>query len=204
MFGILAASIGWTSDSTSFVYGELVLIVDALEVSFPVLIILALTREPWPSFGIVRPRWIADTLLGGLIWLADIAVYYFVASPRSPSMLDALTTVQSTHWGGLARIPAHVLFLVACAASAFSEELVMRGYLIAQIRTSSPLHVGRRGCFHALFASYHLYQGTHGVIGAAVTGLVYGVAFCSLRRLWPVFVAHTLHNYVIYLSTGRY
>ena len=80
----------------------------------------------------------------------------------------------------------------------------MRGYLIPRFErllrsTSAAVVVST-----ALFASYHLYQGTHGVIGAGVTGLVYAVAFCSLRRLWPVFVAHALHNYVIYLSTGRY
>jgi membrane protease YdiL (CAAX protease family) len=119
-------------------------------------------------------------------------------------MLDAYATVQLTHGHGLARIPAHVLFLVACVASASCEELVMRGYLITRFErlfrsTSAAVLVSS-----ALFASYHLYQGIHGVIGAAITGLVYATAFCSVRRLWPVCVAHALHNYIIYLWTVNY
>ncbi len=204
MFGILAVSNGWASYSTSFVFRELDWIVTALRVSLPVLVFMALATEPWSSFGIVRPRWIADILLGCAIWLGNLAVYYFVTCPPTPSMLDAYATVQLTHGHGLARISAHVLFLVACVASASCEELVMRGYLITRFErlfrsTSAAVLVSS-----ALFASYHLYQGIHGVIGAAITGLVYATAFCSVRRLWPVCVAHALHNYTIYLWTANY
>ena len=33
-----------------------------------------------------------------------------------------------------------------------------------------------------MFASYHIYQGTTGIISAATTGLVYALAFCWMRR----------------------
>lgn len=74
----------------------------------------------------------------------------------------------------------------------------MRGYLIARLQ-----YLLRSGWLAVvvtatLFASYHSYQGVVGVIviGAAVHGLVYGLAFCLCRRLWPLCVAHTLTNLV--------
>ncbi len=73
----------------------------------------------------------------------------------------------------------------------------MRGYLIPRLEqllgsTAAALLVST-----GLFASYHIYQGPAGAFGAGVTGLLYGASFCWWRRLWPLCVAHTLHNLVL-------
>jgi uncharacterized protein len=49
----------------------------------------------------------------------------------------------------------------------------------------------------ALFGSYHMYQGPVGAIGATAIGLVYAIAFCLLRRLWPLCIAHALHDFLV-------
>jgi membrane protease YdiL (CAAX protease family) len=68
------------------------------------------------------------------------------------------------------------VFVASVACTAFSEELVMRAYLIPrfeQLLGSSARSVALSAL---LFASYHVYQG----IGATVSMLFYGLnsAFC--------------------------
>ena len=89
--------------------------------------------------------------------------------------------------------------MAACIASGFSQELVFRGYLIARLErllgsTSLAILITT-----VMFGSYHLYQGFVPAIGIAVSGLVYAVSFCLFRRLWPICVAHALHNFMYYL-----
>ncbi len=68
----------------------------------------------------------------------------------------------------------------------------MRGYLLTRLE-----HLLRSTWLAilvttVLFASYHVYQGPVGLIGAAVVGLVYGAAYRVQRRLWPVCIAHAI------------
>ena len=51
----------------------------------------------------------------------------------------------------------------------------------------------------ALFASYHIYQGTTVMIGTAAFGFVLALAFCWFRRLWPLCLAHALWNILLRL-----
>ena len=89
--------------------------------------------------------------------------------------------------------------LPAIILGAFAEELVYRGYLIVRLErlfrsTSLAVLITT-----ALFASYHLYQGLIPALGIAAGGLVYAISFCSMRRLWPLCITHTLHNLAVYL-----
>jgi membrane protease YdiL (CAAX protease family) len=84
----------------------------------------------------------------------------------------------------------YLMMIVLSLCIGFSEELAMRGYLIP--RFEKLLGSTTRSLFAstALFASYHLYQGFEGVVLVFFTGLVFGIAFCWSRRLWPVVIAH--------------
>jgi membrane protease YdiL (CAAX protease family) len=93
----------------------------------------------------------------------------------------------------------YLLLLVTVVVGAFAEELVMRGYLIARLERLLKSTIVAVLISTALFASYHLYQGAQGAIGAGATGLVYAAAFCLSRRLWPICFAHALHNFVLCL-----
>jgi len=52
----------------------------------------------------------------------------------------------------------------------------------------------------ACFTSYHIYQGSLSAIGIAVVGIFCASAFCLLRRLWPLCVAHALADVIGWLS----
>jgi membrane protease YdiL (CAAX protease family) len=95
-------------------------------------------------------------------------------------------------------LAGYLLLAARFLATCFSEELVMRGYLIARLERllrSTPLAVAVAAL---LFGSYHIYQGITPAIEDVAVGVVYAVWFCCLRRLWPLVAAHTLHNFLLY------
>jgi membrane protease YdiL (CAAX protease family) len=172
----------------------LFLIIRSLQVAMPVLVIVALSGGPWRLFGIVRPRWIADALRGCAICIVASAAHYFVMSFLPRSMLAGLASAHTVHQAGPEGIGGFALLLVAEAANGFAEELVMRAYLITRLErllSSTWLAVV---ITTALFASYHVYQGAAGMILVGASGLVYALSFCWFRRLWPLCMAHAVHN----------
>ena len=93
----------------------------------------------------------------------------------------------------------YLLVAVVFAAGGFSEELVMRGYLIPRLERLLQSTWVAVVVTSVLFGSYHLYQGTAYAIASAVLGLFLGVAFCLTRRLWPLCAAHALYNFLLYV-----
>jgi membrane protease YdiL (CAAX protease family) len=175
------------------------MIVHKLQVVMPVLVIMALSRDSWRCFGIVRPKWIGDALLAVAIWFAGNATYIFVARLLPSSVLHGFRAAHIAYQARPEGLAGFLLLVVTHVAVGFSEELVMRAYLITRLQrllSSTWLAVV---ISTALFASWHLYQGATGTISAAADGLVYGIAFCWFRRLWPLCLAHAAHNIWIYL-----
>ena len=197
LFGAIAAVASGGSGTHSFVPGELWRIVTAVEVSMPLLIIMALCKDPWSLFGIVRPRWIIDIFgacaiyfIAGLAW----RIAYSLLSPASFGTWSHLHIAHSANPGG---ILSCLLLSVSIAASCFSQELVMRGYLIPRMERLLQSTWAAVFVTTVLFASLHIYQGASGVIGTAAIGLVYAVSFCLCRRIWPIFLAHAFHNFLV-------
>ena len=185
----------WRPTRYPLVYRDLWLIVRSLQVSLPLLAIMALSKDPWSLFGIVRPRWIADIAGGCAIWLVGLVACRFAMTLLPPSVLEPIRHLLTWPKG----TPAHLLLLAACVANGFAEELVMRGCLLPRLERllrSTWLAVL---VTTAMFASYHLYQGVPGVAGAAAVGVVYAASFCFFRRLWPLCVAHALADFMPYL-----
>jgi membrane protease YdiL (CAAX protease family) len=190
----------WRSPAASpFYYRELLLIVTALEVSAPLLVIMAMSRDPWSLFGIVRPTWVMDLVLACAIWFSEYVAYLLVVSGLPASILARWPAQHVVHRAGPIGIPAYFLLLASCVVGGFAEELVMRGYLIPRLERllrSTWLAVIITSI---LFGSYHLYQGIMPAAMTVVTGLVYALAFCMCRRLWPLCLAHAMHNFLLYL-----
>jgi membrane protease YdiL (CAAX protease family) len=202
LYGALAITESAGPVDYSLVSVVLYRIMTAAKIAVPLLVILALAKERWSSFGIVRPRWAADIVIGCLVWYCARFFRTFVAS------FLPLAALRASHAHVADRIAPEglmgcALVLVAIAASASVEELVFRGYFIPRFERllrSTWLAVL---IVTAMFGVCHLYQGTISAILVAADGFVYAMAFCFLRRLWPVCVAHTLGNAVIYLGLIR-
>jgi membrane protease YdiL (CAAX protease family) len=156
-------------------------IVNDARIVMPLLVIMALCREPWKRFGIVRPRWGVDIVGGCVIWFCATCVYYICARLMPPSLLDGTGWHRLAHHagdeGGLAR-----------------ALLVLRGYLIPRLERLLGSSVAAVLLTAVLFGSYHFYQGLGPAISIVGTGIVYGISFCLLRQLWPIWLAHALQN----------
>lgn len=197
------ASVFWTeyersgADNT-FATTAFSVIVRAIGVAVPMLYIMSRSGEPWSRWGIVRPVWYLDLPLGFLLWifawfLDDMtqlrAMYLFDIKPSPPTDLPPLTI-------------NYFLLVALSLFNGFSEEVVMRGYLIPrfeQLLRSTWLALLITSL---LFAAYHTYQGMVSAIGAIVFGMAYGTAFCWLRRLWPIALAHALADFFAYHFFG--
>ena len=192
LLNAIAVVKGWVPADYPRVPGLLSLVARSLGVAMPLLVIVALSKDPWRLFGIVRPRWILDGVGGCALWLGSIVAHEVAMCLLTPSMLESSALPHTAHRAGPEGIAVFFLAMVASVANAFAEELVMRGYLIARLERLLRSTWQAVLVTTVLFASYHVYQGLAGAVGAAAIGFVLAVSFCVFRRLWPLWVAHAI------------
>jgi membrane protease YdiL (CAAX protease family) len=190
---------GYPSDRSIY-EREIYLIVQSLQIFVPLLLIMALTKEPWSRFGIRRPDWIIDLFggvtIGGLAIFAEKFTYSFL-----PLSLLEWSPSHGNHYEARTEgIAISLLILLAIIADAFAEELAMRAYLIPRLETLLRSKAFAVLISTLLFASYHLYQGVFAAIGSAAIGFVFGIAFCFWRKLWPLVIAHTFVNLLVFFG----
>jgi uncharacterized protein len=167
------------------------------------LVILALARDRWSTFGIVRPKWVADIILGCVICFFCAIFRKLDISLLPLSILRMLHASRAAHQLNLGGVSEYALLFIACAVNASAQELIYRGYLIPRFERllrSTWLAVLVTS---VLFGSFHLYQGVASAILTTGSGLVYAIAFCMFRRLWPLCVSHALHNILVMLWITR-
>jgi len=189
---------GQGSRHTSFVEHALALVVAAMQIAIPLLLIMSLSNDGWSVFGIVRPRWILDGLLAIAICCLGRIGRNTTLSLVPEWLYRSLAN--GHHAPGLrpSGVLEYTLMTVMLLIAGASEELMMRGYLIPRLERllrSTWLAVVLTS---AMFASYHLYQGVLAAIGHFGFGLVFAVAFCLTRRIWPLCLAHAMTNFSLY------
>jgi membrane protease YdiL (CAAX protease family) len=197
LYAAIGIAAGWFPVEFSPVQDMLFLIIRSLRVAVPLLVIVALSKDPWPLFGIVRPKWIVDGAGGCVLAFGCVVAHGFAMSLLPPTMLTSPVMVPMVHRAESEGILALFLAFLALCANSFAEEFVMRGYLIARLERLLRSTWQAVLVTTVLFASYHLYQGFVGTVSAAAFGLVCAVSFCFFRRLWPLCVAHTIWNFWI-------
>jgi hypothetical protein len=156
------------------------------------------------AVGLGRIRLRGDVLpgmvLAAVIGLPGLGLYLI-----AHALGVSVTIVPSSlgdHWW---RLPMLVL---AAAANAVAEEVVVVGYLITRLRTLGWPEHRAIGASALLRGSYHLYQGLGGGLGNLVMGLVFGTYWARTTagptkgpaRLWPLVLAHALIDSVAYIG----
>jgi membrane protease YdiL (CAAX protease family) len=182
---------GWLGISSS------VLIALAGPVLEPLGAVLALlwawrSRTPLRSLGLVRPRNLALTVLGGLT--AGVLLKLAFKSVVMP-LLGAPPANEAYRWltGNTTALPGMVWDVLVGAG--FNEELVFRGFLFLQLGKAFGHSRGARLATWLLTSLYFggvhaITQGLPGAEQATLVGLLFGGFYLVSGRLWPVIVAH--------------
>jgi membrane protease YdiL (CAAX protease family) len=179
-----------------------------VNLSIPGIVVLYLIHRggtPWRVHGIRRPRLFPDIASGILIWfisMVAVGIVHQLGVSVVGNYHAGLSAESTFEFSGPTRGSDYAFVILLSLCIAFNEELAMRGYLIPrfeQLLGSTPKSIALTTL---LFASYHLYQGIGAMLLILVMGLVFGVAFCRMRRLWPVVVAHAIADLLALSSLG--
>ena len=162
------------------------MIVGVFQVVPAVLLLIALRGEPWAKFGIAKPRWVFDPCVALGLWL--VATFADVLAMQIFPLETSVVKTVPEGWGMLMLCAAGLL------ANSITEELTMRGYLIPRFEELFGSTFVAVVVSSLLFASYHLHYGISSSFVILVMGVVYGVMFCIVRRVWPLVIAHTITN----------
>ena len=178
--------------SESFNLNLFTLIVRSFQVSLPIIAIMHLRKINWGDHGFVQFRPAYDLIMGGILMVASLAMFYLLAYAWSLATYPGTATesVDPLPVGPAYSVSVLLMIILASLANGFAEELAMRSYLIPRLQeiTKSPAIAILATSF--LFGSYHIYQGFLAVIYSFLVGIILGLYFHRKRRFWPVFVAH--------------
>lgn len=169
----------------------------ALSSSFATLYIIHRSGESWREFGIGWPTF-TDGVLGSMLmvvlWYFGAIVYYGVQNSLTPE--EGISGLPETPF-------EFALMPIMIVLAAFSEEVIMRCYLITRWRQlTHRLWLGvPLSAF--MFALYHSHQGVPGFAEALFTGMLLGSMFAVYPRIWPLVIGHATFNIALQLYALR-
>lgn len=142
-------------------------------------------RKPWADLGV-------GVGLAAVIGLPGLAFYLF-AVQIGINLTVAPTTLNDIWW----RAPVLIL---AAIENGFLEEVLVVGYLMTRLEQLKVPAAGAIAISAVLRGSYHLYQGFGGFLGNAVMGVVFAYWFRRTNRLWPLVIAHSILDIVVFVG----
>jgi membrane protease YdiL (CAAX protease family) len=152
------------------------------------LYLIRRSGEPWARFGITRPG-VGDVFLG----LALVATAWVVWQVPADLLPPNAWSIDDPY--PQLRGPAdYVLMALKYAVAASAEEIVCRAYLITRLTRLLGSRAEAILLAAVLFASYHAPLGLAGAVHALLFGVVYGVAFLLIGRVWPLAFGHAVYN----------
>lgn len=157
---------------------------------FVTLYIISRSSEPWQNFGLSRIR-LWDWPLGLLVF---IVLQIVLVSCIWPFLLDGRSRDYGIPLPRPGKAVDYLLMVPKYGIAAFAEELVTRAYLISRFERLLNSRLTAVALAAALFASYHAYQGPDGLLLVLPFGIVCGLAYLMIRRIWPLAIAHAIYN----------
>jgi membrane protease YdiL (CAAX protease family) len=143
------------------------------------------------EIGLTKPRWLTDVLLGAVLAVIAWVLYRFSDKVAGeirwePSVSGISTLGRPIGWfsWGCA--------IVGASATAFSEELAFRGFLVSRLERILESRAWAVLAAAAAFGVCNLYRGAAGFVGNTLFGVLMCMAFLTCRRIWPGVVAHFL------------
>jgi membrane protease YdiL (CAAX protease family) len=114
-----------------------------------------------------------------------------------PEKYVAVLMAESPHLKPHSLDISWMLIVIVSVVNAFLEELVFVGYAFNQ------LAAWRGPVFAQLVMAFlrmllHTYKGPLPMLGIGAFSIIYGEAYCRLRRLWPLILGHALTDLVAF------
>jgi membrane protease YdiL (CAAX protease family) len=198
---ILSGFVGSDAQGLSFKVHCALFIFSSAQWTALLLYLMWRSGEPWSVFGIQRPR-LGDSIKAIAILLAATVLGVILALAISPfrpeSHEERRVLMEYLNWLPFPMTSIDwLLLLLTCLCIGFSEELVVRGFLLVrfeQLFKSAWVGIVLSSVFFGLAHSYKSF------LGALATGLLtvlYGIAFVRWRRLWPLVLAHAMQDFLV-------
>lgn len=162
----------------------------------------------WGEFGLARPKsWVRTVLMSLVVALAMFVGIVMLVNPLIGAIPNIAPRDMSRFDLLRDNLPNLILNVVAVWITAgFVEEFLYRGYLMNRLvdllgkQTKLAWVIALVGSA-VIFGLGHLYQDLAGVVKTGAIGLLFGVAFLTLRRnLWPLIIAHALIDTLDFVS----
>ena len=141
--------------------------------------------ESWEQFGIVRPR-LLDVAIAIVLFALVFVVDYVAALIVDKTVPDIFPKPVYFY--------QYFLMVIKFGASAFSEELVTRAYLVTRLAVLLRSRTAAVFIAAIAFGSYHIYQGVPAAVWTVLFGILFGFAWLMIGRIWPLVIAHALVN----------
>jgi len=147
------------------------------------------------SFGSIGMRWTRlDVVFGPLLWLVG-SVAYSILAPMTSNVFAVYLPRLNTHpdvakylFGGSVTI----LCLVFQLINPFFEELIVRAYLMTELKhLTGSMTVAVAGSV-LVQVSYHFYQGAPAALSHAGMFLLFSLYYAKTKRIFAPILAHLL------------
>lgn len=133
----------------------------------------------------------------GLILLVVQRVLFGVLA----SILEAPGLIASVDQPHVATDLTILSGLLLIVVNSCYEEGLLVGYLFKNLVHWNPVVIITVSAL--LRASYHTYLGWYGFINTLLVGVVFGIYYWKYRKLWPLIIAHGIHNLLAIWATNR-
>jgi uncharacterized protein len=161
------------------------------------MIALVLYRGGWTLADFKLGVTWRDTRAGFVLWVAGVAILgilHVVSQLLFGADAEALRRLPNPR---AEDAPSLALFAAAFVVNPLFEELIVVAYVMEALK----LRYGTGVAIHASVAIrmlYHLYQGPYAILWYGAYGLLAAHAYVRWQRLWPLVVAHALHDCVAF------
>jgi len=194
VFSVASLLAGPGTDDRMFDSGHLVYLL-AYETIAGSIVALILWRNGWRLRDFKLQPSLAATGQGVGLACAGWLVYYLAAILAHSAFGGPIGDRVSEDDHLMLGSAAPLLILLVSLLNPLFEEILVCSYVIEALRNRLGI-VAAINVSTALRVSYHVYQGPFAFLWVAMLGLLFAYAYVKWGRLWPVIVAHALHDYV--------
>jgi uncharacterized protein len=162
----------------------------------------------WRDYGLRRPKnWFLTALMSLGVALGILGTVVLIINPLIKAMPRVEPRDMSMYRYLYGNLPNLIINIIAMwLTAAFIEELLFRGFLLNRLMAlmGKPTRIKWLVAIFAsaaIFGFPHFFQGAAGIIKTGAIGLVFGIAFLSVKKnLWPLIFAHGLIDTIDFVT----